>query len=68
VELPDGDYATIAGLVLEALGRIPDVPGDAVEVGDYVLTVLAVEKRAIQRVRIEPRPEVDPAGAATNGA
>ncbi len=25
VELPDGDYATVAGLVLEHLGRIPSV-------------------------------------------
>jgi putative hemolysin len=31
-DAPDGDYATIAGLLLVALGHIPDGPGDRVTV------------------------------------
>ncbi|MGH9231688.1 MAG: hemolysin family protein, partial [Acidimicrobiales bacterium] len=52
VELPQGDYATVAGLVLTVLGRIPDSSGDRVEIDGWVVTVLAVEDRAITRVRL----------------
>jgi hypothetical protein len=41
---------TISGLVLEQLGRLPDI-GDAVEV--VRITVLAMEKRRIARLRVE---------------
>jgi putative hemolysin len=53
VSLPEGPYATVAGLVLERLGRIPSV-GEAVEVAGWRLEVLAVERRAITRVRLSP--------------
>lgn len=36
---PEGSYATVAGLVLDRLGRLPDDPGDRVTVGDWLLTV-----------------------------
>ncbi|MFP5317264.1 MAG: hemolysin family protein [Acidimicrobiia bacterium] len=52
VDLPEGDYATVAGLVLSALGRIPDEPGDHVEIDGWGATVLAVDHRAITRVRL----------------
>lgn len=55
VDLPEGDYATVAGLVLTALGRIPDGPGDAVAVEGWTATVLAVEHRAITRIRLSRR-------------
>ncbi|MFE9750293.1 hemolysin family protein [Saccharothrix saharensis] len=55
VELPDapeGDYATIAGLVLAVLGRIPEAPGDRVTVSGWTAEVLKVEHHAITSVRL----------------
>jgi putative hemolysin len=59
VELPDappGDYTSIAGLVLVMLGRIPDRPGDRVELTGWRIEVTGVERRAITEVRLTPRP------------
>lgn len=55
IDLPAGEYTTVAGMVLEALGRIPEEPGDTVTVGDWKVTVLAVDDRAITRVRLTRR-------------
>lgn len=52
VELPEGDYDTVSGLVLAELGRMAS-PGDAVEVSGAKLTVERVQGRRIMRVRIE---------------
>ncbi|HLT95836.1 MAG TPA: hemolysin family protein [Acidimicrobiia bacterium] len=54
LDLPAGDYTTVAGLVLDQLGRIPETAGDSVVVGGWQLTVLEVEDRAIRRVRVTP--------------
>jgi putative hemolysin len=51
VSLPEGDYATVAGLILERLGRIP-AEGDAVDVDRWRLEVLAMDRNAIGRVRL----------------
>ncbi|NUT99588.1 MAG: HlyC/CorC family transporter, partial [Saccharothrix sp.] len=51
-DAPDGDYATIAGLVLVLLGRIPERPGDRVEVSGWTVEVLGVEHHAITSVRL----------------
>lgn len=51
VRLPDGDYETIAGLVLEQLGRIPEA-GDDVTVPGAILTVEEATDRAVRRVRL----------------
>jgi putative hemolysin len=55
VGLPEGPYATVAGLILKRLGRIP-AEGDAVEVDRWRLEVLEVERRAILQVRLVPPP------------
>lgn len=60
VDLPSGEYTTVAGLLLEALGRIPEEPGDEVTVGEWKLTVLEVDERAITRVSVEPTEDVSP--------
>jgi putative hemolysin len=55
VELPDapeGDYTTIAGLVLMVLGRIPEHVGDAIAVSGWRIDVLGVEHHAITTVRL----------------
>jgi len=50
VELPGGDYATIAGLVLEHLGRIPGV-GDHCDVAGWRIEVHTMRGHAIAEVR-----------------
>jgi putative hemolysin len=54
ISLPEGAYATLAGLILDRLGHLPD-KGEAVEVDGWRLEVLVVERRAITRVRLVPR-------------
>jgi CBS domain containing-hemolysin-like protein len=49
--LPEGDYETVAGLVLERLGRIPDI-GDEVEFDGWRLTVMRMERRRIADLRL----------------
>ena len=63
VELPDapaGDYTTLAGLLLVALGRIPERPGDQVQLDGWLLAVTAVDHHAITGVRLTPRPPAAP--------
>ena len=50
-----GDYTTIAGLVLVALGRVPSVPGDHVEYAQWTIEVTATAHHAITEVRLTPR-------------
>lgn len=64
VQLPDGPYSTIAGLVLHQLGRIPDQPGDVVTLAGWQIEVLAIDGKAISEVRLRP----DPDAAAREGA
>ncbi|AFM15841.1 CBS domain-containing protein [Mycolicibacterium chubuense NBB4] len=51
---PEGDYTTIAGLVLCALGRVPTAPGDHVDVDGFGIDVLGVDRHAITEVRLRP--------------
>lgn len=61
VDLPDGDYDTIAGLVVEMLGRIPK-PGEhpSVRVQNLTLTVQEVEENRISRLLIVKDPNALP--------
>jgi putative hemolysin len=59
ISLPEGDYATVAGLILERLGRIP-AEGDTAEVDRWRLEVLAMDRNAITRVRLIPLGETRP--------
>jgi putative hemolysin len=63
IDLPEGDYATVAGLVLERLGRIPD-RGETVDVDRWRLEVLEVDRNAITKVRLVPLPNRDRDGSA----
>jgi len=49
--LPQGEYETLAGLLLERLGRVPK-PGDTVRAGRVRLEVTRATPRAVQEVRI----------------
>ncbi|WP_166845424.1 hemolysin family protein [Isoptericola sp. BMS4] len=52
VELADGPYETVAGYVLDRLGRLAEVD-DTVDVDGHVLTVVEVEDRRIRTVRVD---------------
>ncbi|MGH3924277.1 MAG: transporter associated domain-containing protein, partial [Pseudonocardiaceae bacterium] len=49
--MPEGDHETVAGLVLERLGRIPDV-GDEIEFDGWRLTVTRMDRRRIADLRL----------------
>jgi putative hemolysin len=59
VELRDGDYTTIAGLVLDQLGNIP-TPGDETAIDGWRLQVRAMRGRAITEIALSPT--TDPPG------
>ena len=64
VELPAGSYATVAGLLMEQLGRVP-VAGDSVTLDGWSVQVLAVDGHAVTKVRIwrnAADDDDDPAG------
>jgi len=48
----EGDYTTIAGMVLAGLGHIPTAPGEVVTLPQFTAEVVEVTGRAITRVRI----------------
>ena len=54
VHMPEGNYTTIAGLILEQLGYLPSRAGVSVEVAGRRLEVVDIERRTVTRVRIHP--------------
>lgn len=52
-DLPeDGDYDTVAGLVSEIFGKIPDV-GEASEFNGYLITILKKADQNVESVKLE---------------
>jgi CBS domain containing-hemolysin-like protein len=49
--LPQGEYETLAGLVLERLGRVPK-PGDTLQAGRVRIEVMRSSARAVHELRI----------------
>ncbi|WP_117213766.1 hemolysin family protein [Allorhizocola rhizosphaerae] len=50
--LGDSDYTTVAGLLLDQLGRIPTTPGDVVKLPGLTAEVVEITGRAITKVRL----------------
>jgi putative hemolysin len=50
----EGDYTTVAGMVLAALGHIPTAPGEVVTLPEFTAEVVEVTGRAITRIRVRP--------------
>ena len=59
IELVDGAYETVAGFVIDQLGRMPEV-GDVVEVADATLRVDELDGRRIARIEVTRRDIVEP--------
>jgi CBS domain containing-hemolysin-like protein len=49
--MPDGEYETLAGMVVARLGRIPDV-GDEVRVDGWRITVMLMDRHRIAELRL----------------
>jgi CBS domain containing-hemolysin-like protein len=56
VELPEGEWDSVGGLVIGQLGRVP-VEGEAIECNGVVVTAEKVEGHRVVMVRIEKLPE-----------
>ena len=56
-EMPDGDYETLAGFILDQLGAIPEA-GEVVTYEGWRLEVEAVDRRRVARVRLR-KPDHD---------
>jgi putative hemolysin len=58
VELPSTEAATVAGVILEHLGRLPR-RGEQVTIGGWTLVVDHIEEQAIRRVVLVPSGDDD---------
>jgi putative hemolysin len=52
--VPDGPYTTVAGLILDRLGRVPEAPGDRITIPGWDLEVRAMRRHAIAEVAAIP--------------
>ena len=52
--IPEGDYETVAGYILDRTGTIPEA-GTELDLGDAIITVIDADPRAIRKVRIRRR-------------
>ncbi len=55
-EMPEGEYETLAGLLLDRFGEIP-APGDICTVDEWQLEVVAMDRLRIASVRVVAPPE-----------
>ncbi len=58
VELPEGEYESVGGLIISILGKVPEA-GERVRCGDVELEILASTERKIEKVLVKRvSPEV----------
>ncbi|MHB8333971.1 MAG: transporter associated domain-containing protein [Acidimicrobiales bacterium] len=55
VAIPEGEYVTIAGFILDLAGEIPS-PGATYTFGDWTFRVQSIERRRISEVVVEYQP------------
>jgi putative hemolysin len=67
IELPDGPYETVAGFVINELGRLPEA-GETVEALGHRFTVTELDGRRIARVRLTALPSDPSADDQTDAA
>ena len=67
IDIPDGEYVTLGGFLFDAFGHIPE-EGERLDVGDWELRVVEMDKRRIAKVVARDlSPEAEPADAPTAG-
>jgi putative hemolysin len=50
------DYTTVAGLVLDRLGHVPDTPGETITTPGFTAEITQINGRAIGQVRLRQTP------------
>jgi CBS domain containing-hemolysin-like protein len=55
VRFPEGEYETVAGFILEQLGRIPR-KGESFQYDDFHVTTLEADERGVARVKFRLNP------------
>jgi CBS domain containing-hemolysin-like protein len=63
--MPDGDYETIAGLILERLGKIPSA-GDWTDIDGWRLTVTTMDRHRIAEVDVQSLADGVPGNTPDN--
>jgi CBS domain containing-hemolysin-like protein len=53
VDLPEGEYETLGGFIMDRLGRLP-TSGDVVEEGGWILRVTSTDGRRVREVELKP--------------
>jgi CBS domain containing-hemolysin-like protein len=56
VDLPEGEYETLGGFIMDRLGRLP-TSGDIVEEGGWSLRVTSTDGRRVREVELTPVSE-----------
>lgn len=60
-EIPEGAYETLAGFVLDRLGRIPEAPGEAFQYEGWTFVVEELERLRVATVLVQrPRATEEP--------
>jgi hypothetical protein len=68
IELPEGDWDTVGGLMFHALGHVP-AEGETVTIDGHLLRAERVQGRRIGRVHLRPALlDDDPAAASAASA
>jgi magnesium and cobalt transporter len=62
-ELPEGEFDTVAGLVMKQLGRMPR-RGESVMLGLFEFRVMRSDRRRIESLRVTIPPQFQPAAPA----
>jgi magnesium and cobalt transporter len=63
MEIPEGEYVTLGGLLFERFGHIP-AEGEEVRIGDWTYRVVEMDKRRVAQVVVTFVGEGDGVGAA----
>jgi putative hemolysin len=67
LELPEGPYETVAGYIINELGRLP-VQGDTLEALGHRFTVVELDGRRVARVRLTALPPEETEDGDVQGA
>ena len=58
VDVAEGEYTTVSGLLMSRLGRVPK-QGESILEGEWEVTAQQVRGRTISRIRLRPRGRVE---------
>jgi putative hemolysin len=65
IELPPGPYQTVAGFVIDRLGRLPAV-GDTIQYDGLEISVREMQRRRMSKINVVPRAVEGPVDLAVD--